>query len=137
MTDRESTGWGLPSRDDPTATATGTVDARSILEHVNSLPLHEWEAPEDRVPGARIGPAREDVAERFGDGEGVTAGDLDGVCLAAIQGLGTVLAEHRAVIEAQQATIDDQRDDIESLRERLEALQATVATEQADGASND
>lgn len=137
MTDRDSTGWGLPSRDDPAATAAGTVDPRSVLEHVNSLPLHEWEAPEDRVLGARIGPAREDVAERFGDSEAVTAGDLDGICLAAIQGLGTVLAEQRAVIEAQQATIDDQRDDIETLRERLEALQATVATERTGGPSDD
>lgn len=129
MTDRERAGWRLSPRTDPDAVATDAVDARAVLEHVESLTVYAWEAPDDAdVLSARVAPAVEDVAERFGD-DPATAGDLDGVCLAAIQGLRALTEEQRARIEAQEATIGAQRDDIETLRERVEALQATIGDE--------
>lgn len=135
MTEPEEEGCGLPAREEPATATTGTVDPRAVLEHVDSLSVYAWEAPDD-VPGARLGPAAEDLAERFADGDGLTAGDVDAVCLAAIQGLRALAAEQRADLEAQAATIAAQREDIETLRERLEALQVTLsdAGDDADAA---
>ena len=133
MTDRDHVGgeWGLPSRDG-SAVAADTVDPRDVLERVDSLTIYAWEAPGDaETHGTQMGPAAEDVADRFGADDRVTAGDVDGVCLAAVQGLRGLVAEQRSRIEAQAATIRAQRDDIESLRERLETLQATVAGREA------
>lgn len=134
MTEPEEDGCGLPAREDPATDATGTVDPRAVLERVDSLTIHAWEASGD-ASRTRLGPAAEDLAERFAVDDGVTAGDVDGVCLAAIQGLRALAAEQRGELEAQAEVIETQREDIETLRERLEALQANIA-DAGDGSAD-
>lgn len=133
MTDRDSVEleWSLPSRDDSSADAADAVDPRDVLERVDSLTVYAWDPPDDTdALVAHLSPPEEDVAERFADDcHRVTAGDVDGMCLAAIQGLRALAAEQQARLEAQEATIRAQRDDIESLRERLEALQVKIGSQ--------
>lgn len=140
MTDREPDPSSqpsdvLPSRREEDRVA--TVDTGAVLDQLSELDVWHWEAAEGtRPPIARLGPAAEDFHETFelgSDSDTVAAGDIDGVALAALQGLAEQVERHQAEldrqarrIETQQETIESQRDDIESLRETVESLVSGV-----------
>lgn len=133
MTDRERdsrpTGV-LPSR--RAAEHVATADSEAILERVADLEVRHWDSGGDGGPDtAHLAPAAEDFQAAFdlGSADHVPAGDLDGVALAALQGLAArVAAQEEQLdrqaerIEVQQETIAAQRDDLESLRATVESV---------------
>ena len=96
-----------------------SVDGREVLASLAEIPVTTWnyKAQDDSV--RHMGPAAQDFSAAFGLGESDTAVstiDADGVALAAIQGLYSLVQEQGAQIAAQQ--------------QRIEAL------EQADGVND-
>lgn len=66
------------------------VDAREVLEKVAELPISTWNFKGDDTATRHLGPMAQDFREAFGLGDtdtGIATVDLDGVALAAIQGL--------------------------------------------------
>lgn len=99
------------------------VDGRATLEALSRLPLHTWNAKGTDPAVKHPGPMAQDFYAAFGLGDSdisIATIDLDGVALAAIQGL---YAQHQ---ELQQENM--------ALRARLETLEARLAAlEQAGG----
>lgn len=143
MTDRDSDpdprSLGiLPSRHSHDVADAEEVDPQDVLDRVRALQVHAWRNVAGDASGVgRLGPAAEDFHELFEVGTGtgrITAGDTDGVVMAAIQGLADRLDEQDDRVERQDRRIrrqrermDEQRADLETLRERLESLQAELA----------
>lgn len=110
--------------------AAETVDPEEFLEQVAALDVCRWRAGEDE-PGdvEHLGPSAEDFYDAFevgADSEHVAAGDVDGVALAAIQGMAVRLEAQRELIERQNRRIEDQRAAIEAQRDDLESLRESV-----------
>jgi len=98
------------------------IDCTWIAEQVAALPITEWNmrAQDDSI--RHIGPMAQDFHAAFGlgtDERTINLTDLDGVALAAIQGLYEMIEERDARIAWQQAHIDN-------LLSRVEALERLV-----------
>jgi uncharacterized protein YukE len=113
------------------------VDQEEVLDQLRVLEVRAWReraGDADDVESERLGPAAEEFYEVFevgADPDTITAGDADGVAIAAIQELADRLDDRNALIEQQarqlrrqQRRLDEQRADLETLREQLESLQA-------------
>jgi hypothetical protein len=90
------------------------ADGSDILEQLSYMPVYYWNAKGQ--PTQHIGPMAQDFYAAFSVGDSDTAIatiDLDGVALAAIQGL---YAQNQAL----QAQIDDLEARLEELERRLE-----------------
>lgn len=127
----------LPSRRSHDGADVERVDPHDVLDRLRVLQVHSWQTVAGDASGVeRLGPAAEDFHEMFeagADPDHITAGDADGVAIAAIQGLADRLDDQDARIERQdrrlqqqRALIDEQRTDIETLRERLGSIQAEL-----------
>lgn len=143
MTDRDSDPEPpprgvLPSRRSHDGADVEQVDPHDVLDRLRVLQVHSWQNVAGDASGVeRLGPAAEDFYEIFevgADPDHITAGDADGVAIAAIQGLADRLDERDAHIERQdrriqqqRVLIDEQRTDLETLRERLESLQTELS----------
>jgi hypothetical protein len=96
-----------------------SVDTRSVLDKVATLPISEWNYRDD--PGSRhLGPVAQDFHAAFGigpDDRHIATVDADGVALAAIQGLNQKLEE----------TVRLQGDRIERLEAELSELRRLLA----------
>ncbi len=103
------------------------TDGIDVLERVAALPISTWSYT-DQGPGVvHMGPMAQDFAHAFGLGSSerhIETIDADGVALAAIQGLHTLVRAQQGTIDAQAAELVSQRDTIESLARRLAALEA-------------
>jgi hypothetical protein len=98
------------------------VNPREILSALVNIPVETWNYKTQDESIRHIGPMAQDFYSAFKVGEdekSITTIDADGVALAAIQGLHSIVEEQKAVIAEQQATIDD-------LKARLEALEAKI-----------
>jgi len=100
-----------------------SVDSEEILEKVTQLPLTEWNF---KGYGLRhIGPMAQDfhAAFRLGGSETtIDGGDLDGVALAAIQGLHQIVREKDAQLASQQREISSLEARVSALEQDLRAL---------------
>jgi hypothetical protein len=77
------------------------VDPQSVLARVLALPITSWRFLTQPAGPRHIGPLAQDFRTLFGlgtDDRTITQVDVDGVTLAAIQGL------HRTLEQAEQAT---------------------------------
>jgi hypothetical protein len=77
------------------------VDARAILARLAELPVNEWKFKSEGDGARHIGPTAEDFQAVFGlgqEGEGLHLTDVNGVALAALQGLYAELKERDARI---------------------------------------
>ena len=110
------------------------VDAVHILEQVVELPIERWNYRHQDDSVKHIGPYAEDFHAAFGlHGESnrtISSQDLDGVALAAIQGLTLKL---EANLEEKQTEIDRleaenklQDERFASLEQRLLAMEASM-----------
>src|SRR4029079_16328419 len=84
-----------------------TVDARDVLARVANMPIKSWRYDVDEASTRHIGPTAQDFRAAFGlgsDEKHIGTVDADGVALAAIQGLHTVVQALR-----REATIKDAR----------------------------
>ncbi|HEV8579577.1 MAG TPA: tail fiber domain-containing protein [Thermoanaerobaculia bacterium] len=100
------------------------VNGREILAKLAAMPLTEWSFRTE--PAKRhIGPVAEDFQATFGlgqEGQGLNLTDVNGVTIAALQGLHAQVEEQRQTIEKQQALI-------RQLEERLARLEGKQSVE--------
>lgn len=110
-----ASGWACSS-DRSLKSAIATVDGREVLDRVAALPIARWSFA--NVPGVmHMGPMAQDFHALFGLGDDATRlapMDVQGVALAAIQGLKAQL--ERALLD-RDATIAE-------LKARVERLEA-------------
>jgi hypothetical protein len=104
-----------------------------VLENLDEVTIYTWSARDDPASVSHIGPMAQDFHAAFGVGKddvSISTIDLDGVALAAIQGL------HR-IVQEQDEEIDALRQSVAQLDARLAALEAAapasagVATDRA------
>lgn len=111
--------WNVVS-DRHAKTRFAAVDTRDILRKVAALPLTSWSYKAQAPAYRHLGPMAQDFAVAFGLGEGddrvINTLDLDGVALAAIQGLEKELA----AVKAENAAL---RDRLADLAKRVEAME--------------
>ena len=101
------------------------VDGREILERLRNVPIHRWNGKGQDPAVTHIGPTSEDFYAAFGLGQDdgtIATVDLDGVALAAIQGLHQLVQEQETQITAQQQQIA-------ALEARLEALEQAIGVD--------
>ncbi len=102
------------------------ADGRAILETLSRLPLYTWSAKGGDPSVRHLGPMAQDfyAAFRLGDSDvAISTIDLDGVSLAAIQGLYGLVQEQDARIAELEAQNADQQAQIDALEARLAALE--------------
>ena len=131
------TSWNVLSAKDSKENYTH-VDAVHILEQVVELPIERWNYKHQDDSVKHIGPYAEDFHAAFGlHGESnrtISSQDLDGVALAAIQGLNLKLeanleetrGELVKVRAEKQTEIDSLREQYTSLEQRLLAMEASM-----------
>jgi len=122
-----SGSWSSLSDRDAKA-ALRTVDAREILKKVIALPMNSWQYKTQEAKFRHLGPMAQDFYAAFHLGEsdkGIDVVDADGVALAAIQGLHTLLAEKDAKATAR---LDEKDREIAMLRAALAAQNRKITT---------
>lgn len=86
------------------------VDSLKVLNAVATLPISTWNMKGDTSQTPHMGPVAQDFYSVFGLGEGDTTinrADVQGVTLAAVQGLYQLVQEQQVHIEAQQAQLEE------------------------------
>jgi hypothetical protein len=94
-----------------------TVDSIEVLERLSEIPIQRWNAKGTSSEVDHMGPMAQDFYAAFGLGEderSIGTMDVDGVALAAIQGL-------YAISQEQAEQIEDLRVENTSLRKQLGA----------------
>jgi hypothetical protein len=112
------------------------VDGRAVLEKVSQLPVLYWNAKGTDPAVKHLGPMAQDFYAAFGLGDDdtrIATIDLDGVSLAAIQGLYQLSLEKDARIAALEGRLEGQQGHIEALEARLAALERAGQPGQAGG----
>jgi hypothetical protein len=130
----ESTGVRLPAgggswsslSDRAAKTSFAPIDSRGILERVAALPLSTWEYKAEAGNVRHLGPMAQDFHAAFGLGDSdtrISTVDADGVSLAAIQGLHSIVEEQQQIIDEQQQQLDAQQAQLDAMQAQLDALQ--------------
>jgi hypothetical protein len=112
------------------------VDGRVVLDKVVALPLSTWNYQAQDAGIRHIGPMAQDFAAAFGVGEDdkhISSVDADGVALAAIQGLYSLVKSENAALKAENAQIKQQMTTIEKRLAALEKLAGTANTPRETG----
>jgi hypothetical protein len=113
------------------------VDGRVVLDKVVALPLLTWNYQAQDAGIRHIGPMAQDFSAAFGVGEDdkhISTVDADGVALAAIQGLYSLVKSENAALKAENAQLKQQVTDIEKRLAALEKLAGTASTPHETGA---
>jgi hypothetical protein len=114
------------------------VDGRNVLELLAQVPVYRWNGKGQDPAIRHMGPTSEDFYAAFGLGDdqrAIATIDLDGVALAAIQGLNDVTQEQGAQIEALQAQIETLQAQNADLEARLVTLEKAAGTGGATSSS--
>ena len=99
------------------------VDSRAVLERLATVPVQRWHyqwEPDTATPN--IGPMAQDFKAAFypgRDDKGITTLEVDGVALAAIQGLNQKLEEQ---LKTRDAEIRELRRTLAEVQSALRAL---------------
>jgi hypothetical protein len=112
---------GITYRSDRNAkTNFSSINALTILEKVAHLPIQRWNYKDDASSLQHVGPMAQDFHAAFGlngsDDKHISTMDVQGVALAAIQGLNQKL-------EQKNTRINSLESKLEALTTRLEALE--------------
>jgi uncharacterized small protein (DUF1192 family) len=110
------------------------VDGSKVLAQLSALPVYTWSAKGGDPSVRHIGPTAQDFYAAFGlghDDTTISTIDLDGVALAAIQGLYGLVQEKDAEIAAMEAEIAALKAENAKLNDRLAAIEQAL---QANGA---
>jgi hypothetical protein len=102
---------------------------RDVLDRLNRIPISTWNYKAQGSGVRHIGPIAQDFYAAFGLGEEerfINAMDLDGVALAAIQGLHEIVLEKDACITELQEAHDAEQERIAELEARLAAIEALI-----------
>jgi hypothetical protein len=93
-----------------------SVDPRSVLEKVSTLPVTQWRYKQDTNGVNHIGPMAQDFQAAFGlngaDSTHISVVDEGGVALAAIQGLNQKLEAENAALKRQNDALAKQLNDL-------------------------
>lgn len=119
--------WNVTS-DRNAKTAIVPVDGREVLEKVIAMPLSTWRYKSQEAKYRHMGPMAQDfyAAFQLGDSDkSISTVDADGVALAAIQGLNTLLAEKDGQIASLRAEVSAQAKDKD---EQIAELRAELTT---------
>jgi hypothetical protein len=106
------------------------VDAREVLERLRTVPVTTWNYKSQNASIRHIGPMGQDFYSAFGVGEEdtkIATADVDGVALAAIQGLHQLVQEKDCEIGVLENEIESLKSQISNLKEleaRLARLEA-------------
>jgi hypothetical protein len=106
-----------------------SVDSRTVLKKVVSLPISEWNFKQDK-PSRHIGPMAQDFHAAFGlgsDDKHIAMVDADGVALASIQGLHQMVTEQSEELLAKAKEIVALQKQLTAFEQRLAALEKTGA----------
>ncbi len=106
-----------------------TVDGRDILERLSEIPIETWNLKRDDASIRHMGPMAQDFKAAFrlgSDDKHISTTDLDGVALAAIQGLHEMVLEKDAKIAALQGRIGEMEARMETLEQVGGAQTRTV-----------
>jgi hypothetical protein len=106
------------------------VHGRDILQRLNTVPIQTWNAKGQDPAVKHLGPTAQDFSAAFALGDDdtrISTIDLDGVALAAIQGVYQVVQEKAAQIGVLSAATTTQRQQIDILQQRNVALEARIA----------
>jgi hypothetical protein len=101
------------------------VDGEAVLARLAAMPLYYWSARRDERKVRHVGPMAQDFMTAFAVGHDdryIGSQDIDGVALAAIQGLNAKLEAQARAHDAQLAARDAE---IARLRDAVVALQAS------------
>ncbi len=107
------------------------ADSRAILKTLSRLPLYTWSAKGGDPSVRHLGPMAQDFYAAFelGDSDvAISTIDLDGVALAAIQGLYQVVQEKDAEITNLQSQISTLQSQISTLQSQNATLEARLST---------
>ncbi len=114
------------------------IDTREILARLASLPISAWNYKTQAPSIHHIGPMAQDFYRAFGvgtDEKYISTVDINGVALAAIQGVNQIVQAQASQIAAQrqrivtlESEIASQRVHIASVESRLAALEQNRAT---------
>jgi len=109
------------------------IDPREILARLASLPISVWNYKTQNPSIRHIGPMAQDFYSTFGvgtDNRYISTVDINGVALAAVQGVNQIVQDQARQIDAQQqqimtleSEIATQRAQIGSIETRLAALE--------------
>jgi hypothetical protein len=102
------------------------IDPQTVLSKVAALPLSMWRYEGETVGVRHIGPMAQDFHQAFGlghDERTIALVDVDGVALAAIQGLHQLVQEKQVQIAALEKRVAE----VEFLRGELAALKSALA----------
>ena len=120
-------GWNTLS-DRAAKTNFETLDDREILDRLVSMPIKGWNYKTQDPSIRHIGPMAQDFNEAFGVGETDEKGekryinsvDVDGVALAAIQGLNHKVESENASLRSE---LKARNDEVQALKQRLDAIE--------------
>jgi hypothetical protein len=104
------------------------VDAKQVLSRVLALPISQWSYKAEEGKTRHMGPMAEDFFAAFGLGQGertISMVDSDGVALAAIQGLYSLLQEK----DSQIARVGQENAVLKSRLSKLEAMVGQLAAQ--------
>jgi hypothetical protein len=104
------------------------IDPRQILEKVIEMPVTAWQFKESVDPEGRrhIGPMAQDFHAAFGlgkDDTSISTTDMNGVTMAAIQGLNQKIQSKDAELDAMKTKLATQAEQLKAQEERLKALE--------------
>ncbi len=103
------------------------VDPKAVLATLRTVPVTRWEYRNDPDGARHMGPTAQDFHAAFGLGDSdkaIGTVDVDGVLMAAVQGLNTAVDEKEAEIARQKRQIAE----LESRLARLEAAMKADST---------
>ncbi|MBV9387445.1 MAG: tail fiber domain-containing protein [Chroococcidiopsidaceae cyanobacterium CP_BM_ER_R8_30] len=106
------------------------VDVKNILQQVNQLPITRWNMKGGKITAKHIGPMAQDFHALFAVGEDdklINTGDVQGVTLAAIQGLYKVVLEKdnqlQKLVREKDTQLQEQGAKIVHLQNQIANLQ--------------
>lgn len=103
------------------------VDPKAVLATLSKVPVTRWEYRNDPDGARHMGPTAQDFHAAFGLGDSdksIGTVDVDGVLMAAVQGLNAAVAEKEAEIARQKRQIAE----LESRLARIEAAMKAEST---------
>ena len=109
------------------------VDAQAVLARVLAMPVSMWRYRSEVSGAWHMGPTAQDFHAAFGLGDSdttITSVDVNGVALAAIQGLHQKLVERNVIADAQArelALLSARVDQLENVRNEISAIKASMA----------
>jgi hypothetical protein len=105
------------------------VNARDVLECVATLPILKWNYKAEGEKTLHVGPTAEDFAAAFGLGNdkvSIATVDADGIALASIQGLHSMMREKDAMIVKLEAQSHAQQQQISELLRRMSEMETRL-----------